>query len=193
MKYALFALALLLIACTASGEDVSTKRVVGDVATRGELARLGVLIDQRSATTTDFATLEGLVAGDEDATTEVGEIKALVMYGEYTHAGHGIGFLDSYLATGNELLCPGHALAHYYVFSRHNDEHRAEHALEEAEEQFDEWKEKGAEYDAQFPGAQPFDVVAATVEKYLDAAREGATDAPEEDITMLATALCVES
>jgi hypothetical protein len=204
MKKLLLAIVLVFIAaisaCTpvqqesASSDSEELSPLTGNQDILNELTAVSQLVNKKIATPDDFEKLEGMVAVDEDAEHEVEEIATLVKYKEYTHAGHGIGFLDGYIRTGKELLCPSHALVHYYVFEKHGEDELANHAMEEIEESFDEWVPLAREYDEKYPGGQDFDDIVKVIKGHIESIEKGdktATDA-ELDFLLKEAGICVE-
>jgi len=159
-----------------------------------EVSRLAALNAAGQIQASDLAQLKAMVEGDHAAEHEVEEIEKLVSYGEGEHAGHTFAFLASYLETGKESSCPGHALAHYYVFSRHGESEVAEHALEDAKLQMEEWEHKAREFNEKFPGEFEFDYISDKVKSHMLAIEAGATQTTEEELSFLAEkTICVDS
>lgn len=159
-----------------------------------ELSRLAAMNAEGGITESDLAQLREMVKDDHAAEHEVEEIGKLVSYGESQHATHVFAFLASYIETGRESVCPGHALAHYYIFARHGDMESAEHGLEDAKLQMDEWKVKAREFNERFPGEFPFDYVLDKVEGHLASIEAGNSQATDEEIEFLAEkTICVDS
>ncbi|MEK6825969.1 MAG: hypothetical protein AABY00_04235 [Nanoarchaeota archaeon] len=102
-----------------------------------EINRLLLPVSAQTITALDLETLKKMVASEEHASEKVRELEVLARYQEYSHIGHGLGELHRYLQTGKERVCPGHYLAHYYVFSKHGENSLAEENLHEAEEKID--------------------------------------------------------
>ncbi len=179
-------LAFALAACAGTS-------IVGNQDVQLELDRLAAKAATGTLAETDLETITALTAGDQEAEHGIEELATMVRFNEQTHAAHAIAFLSAYAQTGQHVICPGHELAHYYVFSRHGDEHEAEHALEEAEETIDTWRTLAAAYDAKYPGPEPFADVDARVTMHLQQAMVGgATETSQEEIDWLATqSLCV--
>ena len=100
--------------------------IIGNEEVLAEIDRLLVPLSQEAITKNDFDTLSELTKNDEYTKQEVKELAALAKYEEYSHIGHGLTSLHDYIKTGEEEICPGHSLAHYYIFIRHVEERRAE-------------------------------------------------------------------
>ncbi len=179
-------LAFTLVACAGTS-------IVGNQDVQLELDQLAAKAAAGTLVELDLETITALTEGDHDAEHHLEELTAMVRFNEQKHAGHAIAFLSAYVQNGQHIICPGHDLAHYYVFSRHGDEHEAEHALEHAEENLEKWRELAAAYDAKYPGPEPFADVDARVTMHLQQAMVGgATETSEEEIDWLATqSLCV--
>ncbi len=162
-------------------------------AAKAEIGRLSSLAQDKNITEGDLATLDGMLAGDKVAQDELGELAIMVRYKEYEHAGHTLSFIADYLDTGEELVCPPHALAHYYVFARHGEEDAAADALAEAKEGLPGWIPKAKEYDKEYPTGQDIDAIAQEVRGRIDAIEAGNTTASDDDIARLATteSICV--
>jgi hypothetical protein len=167
---------LFLLGCAQQINDADK------AAAQAELSRLAQLASAHELQPQDLSTVEALLDGYGDH--ELEEIGLMAGYGEYEHAAHAIGFLSDYLATGDEVLCPGHELAHYYVFMRHGDEHAAEHALEEVE--LEEWIPQAKAYEQQYPSGTDVDALAAGLQAFLDRIEEGDTAANDEEVAFLA-------
>ncbi len=191
---------LLLSACTATviKDSAPGNTVQTDPATQGalqEVGRLAILASEEKLTESDFATLETMIADDEHAMHELGEIKTLVKYSEFEHAGHGLSFLDAHLRSPNEVLCPGHALLHYYVFSRHGETELAEDSLEEASTQMPEWIAPAREYNEKYPNGENFDDITNFLNSHIQSAQDGNDSLDEEEMEYLEgkASICIES
>lgn len=171
----------------------STDKIKYDrVAVSKEMARLASLSSEEKISTDDLSGLAAMLKGDSTAEHELEEVEKLVQYGEYRHATHTLAFLDSYIETGKETICPGHELAHYYVWSKHGENNLARDALEEAEEQMDEWKEKARPYYEKYPGEVTFDEIVDRINSHLDSIEGGSSTTTDEEITFLAEkSVCV--
>lgn len=157
-----------------------------------EMARLASLSSEEKISTEDLTGLAVMLKGDSNAEHELEEVEKLIKYGEYRHATHTLAFLDSYIETGRETICPGHELAHYYVWNKHGEDDLAGEALEEAEEQMDEWKEKARPYYEKYPGEVTFDEIVDRINGHLDSIDGGSTITTDEEITFLAEkSVCV--
>ncbi len=196
---AAFALTFILIAgCTKDSPGNGTASVTQDIPNQvaiDETSRLASLIGQQTATPADFNNLAAMLSDNEHALDELGEIVTLVKYGEYEHVSHAIAFFDGYLRTGSELLCPAHALSHYYVFKKHGEDDLAEEALEEAEEQMPEWIPKAREYDQKYPSGQNFEEVVRRISADIENIESGNTTASDDEISFLTdeASICVEA
>lgn len=157
-----------------------------------EMARLAVLSSEEKISTDDLSGLREMLKGDSSAEHELEEVGKLIQYGEYRHATHTLAFLDSYVETGKETICPGHELAHYYVWKKHGEDDMADEALEEAKEQMDEWQEKAKLYYERYPGEFTFDYILGKIRGHLDSIEGGNTATTKEEITFLAEkSVCV--
>ena len=110
---------------------IKESKVVGNEEILKEINRILLPISNLNVTPNDFSTLKNMVKKDGYAKNEVGELILLAKYKEYSHIGHGIGFLYQYVKTGNESICPGHLLSHYYIFIKHNENETANDNLNE--------------------------------------------------------------
>lgn len=204
--FLLMALSILLLsACTQSVQvqkeekiamqEEGKSSIIGNKAILNEISRLSKLAASNAITEKEIESLETMIESDEDAKDELHEIETFVKHKEYIHAVHGLSFLDAYVRTGKHLLCPSHALAHYYVFGRNGEQELAEEALEEAKEQLPEWKPLAKEYDEKYPGQVRFDVILKTIETHLKSIESDKTSATDKEINFLANegSLCVES
>lgn len=201
--YGFIAVLLLVAACSheqmqqptttdSMAQMHTSSPVAANSPAQQELARVGDLIEKGTATADDLETLKTLVKDDEHAQDELSEIGTMLTFKEYQHAGHGLGFLSSYLETGKDELCPGHELAHYYVFSRHGEDDMAAEGLEGAKEELPKWLPKAKAYDAKYPGPHSADEVAGVITKHIADIESGKITATDEEIDYLANALCVD-
>lgn len=157
-----------------------------------EMARLASLSSEEKIATDDLEGLRVMLKGDSAAEHEIDEIEKLIKYEEYRHATHTLAFLDSYVETGKETVCPGHELAHYYVWKNHGEDEMAEEALEEAKEQMDEWQDKARSYYDRYPGEFTFDYILEKINGHLDSIEAGNTATTQDEITFLAEkSVCV--
>ncbi len=155
----------------------------------GELLRLQETIQQNKTTAQDLTILKILLKNDSHASGELQELTVMVNYGEYQHADHSIGLLLNYLSTGKDLLCPGHALSHYYIYLKHGEKELASHALEEAKEQLPHWIEQAKNYTITIP-EENFDSTFKLIQKRLAAIDAGNPTATDKDIAALSDAFC---
>ncbi len=151
------------------------KTIIGDPVVLSEIDRLLLPVANQNISENDFEKLEELVKNDELAHHEVEELIVLARYKEYSHIGHGLTFLYKYVKSGEEAVCPGHQLAHYYVFNKHGETHLAEHVFEEAEESIE--------------GLNATDYHLFV--SHLDAIKNGNSETTEEEISELADAACL--
>lgn len=157
-----------------------------------EMARLASLSSEERISVGDLAGLRVMLKGDSSAEHELREVEKLIQYGEYRHATHTLAFLDSYVETGKETICPGHELAHYYVWKKHGENEMAEDALDEAKEQMDKWQDKARSYYERYPGEFTFDYILERINGHLDSIEAGNTATTEDEITFLAEkSVCV--
>lgn len=157
-----------------------------------EMARLASLSSEERISVDDLAGLRDMLKGDSSAEHELEEVEKLIQYGEYRHATHTLAFLDSYVETGKETICPGHELAHYYVWKKHGEDEMAEEALDEAKEQMDEWQDKARFYYERYPGEFTFDYILERINSHLGSIEAGNTATTDEEITFLAEkSVCV--
>ncbi|HLC53401.1 MAG TPA: hypothetical protein VJK03_02560 [Candidatus Nanoarchaeia archaeon] len=131
------AFCVFLIAGTKNEKETLT----GNETILREIDKLLLPVSTRNITVQDFGRLAMLVAADEKAYEEVAELALLTHFKEYAHIGHGLATLHEYVKTGIEPLCPGHELAHYYVFMMHGEQQIAAEALALAQRQMQSWEE----------------------------------------------------
>ncbi len=110
------------------------EKVIGNPTILSEINRLLLPVSDQTLRAKDFTILRGLVMRDATASDEVHELEVLAQEKEYSHVGHGLGKLYRYIQNGMKQVCPGHALAHYYVFNRHGVKKLADANLHEARE-----------------------------------------------------------
>ena len=157
-----------------------------------EMARLASLSAEERISADDLEGLRNMLKGNSVAEDEIGEVEKLVKYGEYRHATHTLAFLDSYLETGKETVCPGHELAHYYVWKRHGEDDLAQESLKDAKGQMDEWQEKARQYYEKYPGEFTFDYIVDKIKGDIASIDGGNTTATDDEITFLAEkSVCV--
>lgn len=159
-----------------------------------ELSRLASLTSKEEIQASDLEQLKAMLASNEGAQHELGEIEELVSYGEYEHAAHSFAFLASHLETGLETVCPGHELAHYYVYTRHGNVEGAGHKLEHAKETFEAWEHGAREFYEKYPGDVPFDYIVDKVKSHILAIEAGQTETTDEEIDFLADrTVCIQA
>ncbi len=160
-----------------------------------EVARLASLTAQNKTTVDDFAAIENMTSGDDAATDELTEITTMVKYGEFEHASHGLSFLESYFETGKKLICPGHSLSHFYIFTKHNETQLAADNLAEAKENLDAWIPKAQNFTEQYPGPVSFDVILTHIQTDIKNIDAGNRTASNEEVDFLSNeaSICVEA
>lgn len=165
--------------------------IVGDKNVETEINSLLLPVSDQSITERDFDKLAELVKNDEYASSEVIELSTLAKDKEYAHIGHGLAFLYEYVQTGKEPICPGHLLAHYYVFQKHGDEELAHHNYDESKDSLHAWEGmkdvKSEAYLTQINYTH-FDTLFNSKLESIDAGNHNAT---EEEISELASAPCL--
>lgn len=165
--------------------------IIGDKNVETEINRLLLPVSNQSITEKDFDNLAEMVKNDEYASGEVVELSTLAKDKEYTHIGHGLAFLYEYVQTGKEPICPGHLLAHYYVFEKHGDDELAHHNYHESKDSLPIWEGmkdvKSEAYLTQIKYTY-FDNLFNSKIKSIDA---GNTSATEAEISELASAPCL--
>jgi hypothetical protein len=187
MRFFTIVALLFLVGCT------QHYTIAGNQTIAAEVARLGSMTAAETAQENDFDGLLIMVEGDHQAEHDVTHAVKMVQYGEYTHASHALGFLGAYIESGKEVLCPGHDIAHYYVFHKHGDDHEMEHSLEAAGESIGAWTPLAQAYSEQYPGAESFAAVNGRIQDHLARIRQGNREATDAEIELLATgSLCVE-
>lgn len=168
--------------------------IVGNQQVLEELERVGALAQEGTLTVGELAMLDALTSVDHDAEHGMSELHLMVQYQEWEHAGHAIGFLSAYVQTGEEALCPGHDLAHYYVLSRHGETDEAMHALEHAEDHLRLWERKAKAYTELYPAPRTVEEISSIIDAHLTRISSGDSTATEEEVRFLATeTLCVSS
>ncbi len=192
--FSAFLLILLITACSrpAPVPVVQTQGVIGNQAVLAEASRVAALVDKKQAKPEDLDRLAELVKDDESASDEMHEITTMVKYGEFVHAGHGLGFIFNYLRTGKEAICPAHELSHYYVFMKHNETEMAKDALKGAQEKLDAWIPKAREYDATYHPTPSFNDTLERFTADMAAITAGNSNASNDEVMFLSDALCVE-
>lgn len=170
----------------------STPQVIKNQTVIQEINRLLLPVYSKNATEADFYRLQTMVASDSYAANEVHEMTLLTKYREYKHVGHGLGFLYEYIKTGNQSICPGHALSHYYVWISYGEKEAASDALAEAKETFLVWErsslplsEDAPEHDKAF-----FTSLLTTTLSRIDA---GNTSISDDERALLDEVPCVVS
>ncbi len=170
----------------------SNSEATDDPAIMQEISRLTIATGKKQASPADFSNLEAMLKGNAGAIDELNEIRIMVEDKEFEHAMHGLGFLGAKVQ-GKEVLCPGHALGHYYVFTKHQHTEIAQHSLEEAKDSLAEWEPKAKEYLEQYPGPKTFEEVNSMIRKYLSQIETGNSRATDEEIMELSTSsVCIE-
>ena len=116
------------------------QKVVGNQDILKELNKLLLPVYYQNISEKDFNGLRYMVRKDNIASDEVDELILLSKYGESTHIGHGIAYLYDYIQTGKFQTCPGHELAHFYVFLKHGETQAANENLEKAKSDIGQYK-----------------------------------------------------
>ena len=150
-----------------------------------EIDRLLLPVYSQNITEADFNNLKEMVKGDRYASHEVSEMIMLAKYKEYSHIGHGLGFVYEHVQTGETPICPGHLLAHYYVFLKHGENDLALENLEHAESDVEEWKTKMDERN-EFDYSSDFDLMIF----HLSKIKNGDNIISEEKIETLSEIVC---
>jgi len=170
------------------------RSIVGDGSVMDEIARLASLSSQGRLTVGELETLRSMTIFDSYARHEFTEIRLMVEYGEQLHAGHALGFLSGYVSTGKYTLCPGHLLAHYYVFARHNNTHLADESFEVAKGQFEPWLPEARSFNERYPSGYEFDFIRNKIKDHFNQIEGGATNASDDEIDFLTEkTICVQS
>ena len=177
-----------LFACTIKQDETKNQSIFSNQTVTNELLRVGDLIEKEKVTSQDFSRLENLLKSDKHAEDELQEVEIMVGYGEYKHAGHGIGLLLYYMATKTDLLCPGHALSHYYIYLKHGDKSRAGSSFAEAKEQLPAWIQYAKEYRIHYQ--ENFNATLENMTKSISKIDAGITSATDEEINSLSEAFC---
>ena len=150
-----------------------------------EIDRLLLPVYSQNITEADFNNLKEMVKRDKYASHEVSEMIMLAKYKEYSHIGHGLGFVYEHVQTGETPICPGHLLAHYYVFLKHGENDLALENLEHAESDVEEWKTKMDERN-EFDYSSDFDLMIF----HLSKIKNGDNIISEEKIETLSEIVC---
>lgn len=185
-------IALLLISLTISINIVEPKKsdIIGNTTILSEIDNLLLPVANQNITESDFNNLKKLVNDDKYANDEILELTTLAKYNEYSHIGHGLSYLYDYIKTGKEPICPGHFLAHYYVFLNHNENHLAEHSLEEAQETFPEWTSTMNSRNESYLADKNYSYYSELIQSSLDRIKDGDNEISDENISNLAEAHC---
>ena len=152
--------------------------IIENNETLNEINRLLLPLASKTITESDFTKLKTLAKSDSYATDELEELTVLTKYKEYSHVGHGLGFLYEYIKTGKEQICPGHNLAHYYVFTKHGENELAQNNLNEARQNI--------------PDFGPSAYYKMLFENTLASINAGNTTATNDQISELADAPCIK-
>jgi len=139
LLFLILAVLLIVVLSFAIKFNQNQQSITGNKVILKEIDSLLPLLEAKNITSSDFAHLSQLVGRDEYAKPEIFELQALSDDKEYSHIGHGLGFLYQYVKTGVEPLCPGHALAHYYVFMKHGQIDLAADSLNDSKSDFGLW------------------------------------------------------
>ena len=150
-----------------------------------EIDRLLLPVYSQNITEADFNNLKEMVKRDKYASHEVSEMIMLAKYKEYSHIGHGLGFVYEHVQTGETPICPGHLLAHYYVFLKHGENDLALENLEHAESDVGELKTKMDEKN-EFDYSPDFDLMIF----HLSKIKNGDNTISEEKIETLSEIIC---
>ena len=170
-------------------KKVEEKKIVGNTTILSELDHLLLPVAYKNITESDLNPLKEMVQGDEYAEDEVHELQLMARYQEYSHVGHGIGFLYEYIQTGNESVCPGHALAHYAVFLKHGESEVATENLEEAQEGFEKWENLDLQQQSQIENYSEYNNLFSSILKKFDSGNSTLT---EDEIFTLSDAPCLK-
>ncbi len=166
------------------------KNITGNKEILTEINRLLGPLEARNMSEKDFVHLQALVEGNNNGEHEVEELVTLATYQEYPHIGHGLGFLYEYVKTGEEPICPGHLLSHYYVFMNHNEEHLAEENFEEAQEQLTEWNTRMLTHNETYLQDKNYTYYKEFFEETILSIENGNSTVNKEYISELANAPC---
>jgi len=159
------------------------KSIVGSKEILNEIDGLLLPVYHQNVAESSFSKLQKLTEGDAYASGEVSEIIALANEKEYSHIGHGLGFLHEYVQTGKISICPGHLLSHYYIFLKHGENNLAIENLESAKENFDIWK-SGVKKDSDYG------INLNLIDSSLKRIEAGNSTASEDEIDAFAEILC---
>ncbi len=186
-----FLLLYTLLACSkALPSPQPSPSIINNSAILSEILRLDAL--KENITVADVGTLQTVLSSDAYASDEMNQIQTMVKYHEYEHVGHSLGILGVYVSSGKHLLCPGHALSHYYIFMKHGEADLANGALIEAKTTFPIWLPKTREAERNTLSAQEFDTAASQMQTYFDNIEAGNTTFPsDEGLKRLSDAPCI--
>jgi len=165
--------------------------VIGNKKIITEINHLLIPTESKTITENDFSKLKGMVKSDSIASDEINELILLAKYKEYSHIGHGLGFLYDYIKTGKKPICPGHSLSHYYVFFGHLEIETAKSNLAEAKSNFPIWDSKMISYNETFRSEQNYTFYSSLINSSLSRIETGNNNASDLEISNLAEAPCV--
>jgi len=171
--------------------NFNKSQVVGNEKIISEINHLLIPLESKTLTENDFSKLKEMVKSDSIASDEVNELILLAKYKEYSHIGHGLGFLYDYIKTGKKPICPGHSLSHYYVFFSHGEIETANSNLEEAKTNFPIWNSKMISYNETFRSEQNYTMYSNLINSSLGKIKNGNNNASDVEISNLAEAPCV--
>ena len=140
-----------------------------------EIDKLEALSQQGTLQEGDVDALKGMVTDDQYAADESHEIQVMAKYQEYLHAYHGLDFLKKYITLNKEILCPGHALSHYYVYKKHSEDALADDSFKEAQDTYADWLEKTRKYGESHDIGPDFEQTASHIKTDIDMIANGNT------------------
>ncbi|PIN89152.1 hypothetical protein COU57_06510 [Candidatus Pacearchaeota archaeon CG10_big_fil_rev_8_21_14_0_10_32_14] len=147
-------------------------------------------LEAQNISQNDFLVLKDLVKDDKHASGEIIELIALSDYKEYSHVGHGIGFLYEYLKTGKERNCPGHSLSHYYVYMKHGNYDLASDNLREAKNSVSKWEKLEETHNSTYLNEQDYFAYKKVVEESIKNINKGNSTVSNDFISYIAEAPC---
>lgn len=166
-------------------------RFVGNKAVLNEIDRLLLPVSNGSINGSDFSLLKKLARNDRYASGEVDELILLANHGEYSHVGHGLGFLYEYSKTGKVSICPGHSLSHYYVFLRDGENSSAQDNLNDAGMSLQKWESVEESHGPSYLNENNYSFYKTLIENSIGSIKSGNNSISNESISNLADAPCV--
>lgn len=182
LLFSILTIVLFLAGCTSKPSELYSKQqIFGEIAKLNHLNSIGNLSEK------DFVAIHLMLANDSYANDELKEIETMSKYKEYEHVFHGLSFLQDYINTSTQVICPGHSLAHYYIFKRHNEKTLASKNLEDVINDYPVWIRL-------VNSAPNFNETLNRIKTHIALINSGNTTASDDDIEWLATdgSICIQ-